>query len=159
MKAGTMEGLIGANANMKMANVPMRVYREAERKGDTGAMERAMGYVGEFTQKAHEYKDIAEEELLKEMKEKREEQNIKQEEVIAISREEAKELQEDMTEKVTSQHMDTVTISEDGKKILIENDTVGDVAPKLELTDTKLYSSAGKTIETNTPDVKISVSV
>lgn len=29
MKAGTMEGLIGAGINMKLMDTPMRVYKEA----------------------------------------------------------------------------------------------------------------------------------
>lgn len=34
--------------NMKLLNTPFRVYKDAERRGDTAVMERAMGYVGEF---------------------------------------------------------------------------------------------------------------
>ena len=45
MKAGSMEGLIGASLNMKLSRTPMRVYKEAELKGDTEAMERAMGHM------------------------------------------------------------------------------------------------------------------
>ena len=44
MHAKTMEGLAGASMNMKMMNTPFRVYQEAERRGDTSVMERAMGY-------------------------------------------------------------------------------------------------------------------
>lgn len=33
MHTKTMEGLIGARANMDMANVPMKVYKEARRRG------------------------------------------------------------------------------------------------------------------------------
>ena len=29
MKAGSMEGLIGANVNIRLSNTPMRVYRDA----------------------------------------------------------------------------------------------------------------------------------
>ena len=54
MKAGSMEGLIGASANLKLTSTPMRVYKEAERRGDTDTMERAMGYVTHFQEKAHE---------------------------------------------------------------------------------------------------------
>jgi hypothetical protein len=52
MSTKTMEGLIGANNNMHLANTPMKVYKEAKNRKDNAKMERAMGYVGEFTQKA-----------------------------------------------------------------------------------------------------------
>ena len=48
----TMEGLAGASTNMKLLNTPFRVYKDAERRGDTAVMERAMGYVGDFAEKA-----------------------------------------------------------------------------------------------------------
>lgn len=41
----------------------MRVYKEAELKGDTEVMERAMGYVAEYREKAHECSDKVQEEL------------------------------------------------------------------------------------------------
>ena len=59
MNTKTMEGLSGASANMKLVNTPMRVFREAKRRGDTATMERAMGYAGQFFNKAEEYKNKA----------------------------------------------------------------------------------------------------
>ena len=56
MHTKTMEGLVGARTNMNLMNTPMRVFKEARRKGDTETMERAMGYVGDFSDKAEEYK-------------------------------------------------------------------------------------------------------
>ena len=41
---------------MKLMNTPMRVYKEAERRGDTAVMERAMGYAGDFADKAEDYR-------------------------------------------------------------------------------------------------------
>ena len=41
MNAKTMEGLAGAGTNMNLLNTPMRVYKEAERRGDLSMMERA----------------------------------------------------------------------------------------------------------------------
>ena len=69
-----MKGLIGANMNVKLAETPMRVYSEAEAKGDTGAMERAMGYAEEFSQKAKECSDEAKEAMKSEVKEEKKEQ-------------------------------------------------------------------------------------
>ena len=54
MHTKTMEGLAGASMNMKLLNTPFRVYKDAERRGDTAVMEREMGYVGEFADKAED---------------------------------------------------------------------------------------------------------
>lgn len=82
MKSGSMEGLIGANANVNIAKVPLRVYKEAERKGDTATMERSMGYFTEFSQKAVQYKERAAEETLKEQREERAEREREAEEAL-----------------------------------------------------------------------------
>lgn len=54
MHTKTMEGLVGARTNMNQLNTPMRVYKEARRKGDTATMERAMGFVNDFSDKEQE---------------------------------------------------------------------------------------------------------
>ena len=77
MKAGSMEGLIGASLNMKLTRTPMRVFKAAELKGDTETMKRAMGYVTEFREKAHECSDRAQEQLGKELEEERKEQEAR----------------------------------------------------------------------------------
>ena len=43
MNAKTMEGLAGASASMSLISTPMNVAKEAERKGDTDKMQRALG--------------------------------------------------------------------------------------------------------------------
>ncbi|MCM1499794.1 MAG: hypothetical protein NC124_15130 [Clostridium sp.] len=55
MNVKVMEGLVGARTNMNLLDTPMRIYKEARQKDDTAAMERAMGYAGEFADKAQEY--------------------------------------------------------------------------------------------------------
>ena len=62
MHTKTMEGLAGASTNMKLLNTPFRVYKDAERRGDTAVMEQAMGYVGDFAEKAEDYQKKAEKE-------------------------------------------------------------------------------------------------
>ena len=59
MHVKTMEGLIGARVNMNLTREPMRVFREASRKDDFATMERAMGYVNEYEDRAFEYKKTA----------------------------------------------------------------------------------------------------
>ncbi|MBD5490064.1 MAG: DUF1682 domain-containing protein [Lachnospiraceae bacterium] len=93
MHTKTMEGLIGARTNMNMTNVPMRVFKEARRRGDTGTMERAMGYVNDFETRAYQYKDTAEDGMKEEAKEAREKKKQELEERIEKSREERKELE------------------------------------------------------------------
>lgn len=60
MHTKTMAGLAGVSTNMKLLNTPFRVYKDAERRGDTAVMERAMGYVGDFAEKAEDYQKKAE---------------------------------------------------------------------------------------------------
>lgn len=94
MHTKTMEGLIGARANIDMTNVPMRVYKEARRKGDTAAMKRAMGYVNEFEDKAEEYKKKADEGMKKDAQEAAEKEKAQREEMIEKRREERRRIEE-----------------------------------------------------------------
>lgn len=116
MKAGSMEGLIGASLNMEITNVPMKVYREAERKGDLDTMERAMGYVGDFSQKAKECSEKAQTEIVKELKEEKEEI-----EKVTKERLEDQKEKEKSQEKVENSTGVKVEISEEGKALANEN--------------------------------------
>lgn len=148
MKAGSMEGLIGASVNIKLTSTPMRVYKEAERRGDTETMERAMGYVTDFQEKAHEYSDKAQEELAKELKEERKEQEIKREQAIEKRKEETKEYMEKVQEgnKSDIQGTDSAEISEEGKEMLKNNAQTDGASRMVENTDAKMYTSEGKPI-------------
>lgn len=124
MNTKTMKGLIGAGANMKLVDTPMRVYKEARRKGDTATMERAMGYVNEFEDKADEYRVQAEKGTLEEAKEAREKAKLEREEAIEKRREERKVLEEQSENKPKESTnpadniVDTVEISETGRALL-----------------------------------------
>ena len=162
MKAGSMQGLIGANVNMKLTRTPMRVFKEAELKGDTETMKRAMGYVEDFQEKAHECSDKAQNEIGKELKEERREQDIRREQAI-----ERKEDAEEYTEKIRKNNKldqtDSVEISEEGKIVLKNNLQTEETTPIVESTDVKLYTSEGKqkTIEpeAESVDKKMDVTV
>ena len=39
MHTKTMEGLVGARTNMNLLNTPMRVFKDARRRGDTATMD------------------------------------------------------------------------------------------------------------------------
>lgn len=101
MNTKTMEGLIGAGTNIDLVNTPMRVFKEARRKGDTATMERAMGYASEFAGKAEEYRVQADEGTREEAKKAREEAEQKRVEVLEKRREERRELEEKLAAKET----------------------------------------------------------
>lgn len=147
MKAGSMEGLIGASVNMKLSQTPMRVFKEAERRGNTEVMKRAMGYVTDFQEKAHECSDRAQEELAKELKEERKEQEIKRQQALE-RKEETKEYVEKIQENNKSDipATDRVEISEEGKVVLKNNSQTEETTPIVETTDVKMYTSEGKAI-------------
>lgn len=117
MHTKTMEGLAGASMNMKLLNTPFRVYKDAERRGDTAVMERAMGYVGEYADKAEDYQKKAEKGMEEDAKEAREKAKTEQENVIRKRREEREELEKRIAES-RKEDTDTVSISENGKAAL-----------------------------------------
>lgn len=94
MHTQTMEGLIGARTNMNLMNVPMRVYKEARQKGNTAVMERAMGYVMDFSERAQEYQKKADEGMEKEAKEARQKEKKASENMVEERRKERDELRE-----------------------------------------------------------------
>lgn len=141
MQAKTMEGLIGAGMNMKMVDVPMRVYKEARRKDDFATMERAMGYVGDFVKKAGDYQTLADEGMKEEAKEEREKLEEERLEAAQKRREEYEKTQERIEAGKETENesgiegnqeisasaganslvrIDTVEVSEEGRKLLEE---------------------------------------
>ena len=117
MHTKTMEGLAGASMNMKLLNTPFRIYKDAERRGDTAVMERAMGYVGDFADKAEDYQKVAEKGMKEEAKEAREKARTEQENAIRKRKEEREELEKRMAESRNGD-TDTVSLSESGKAAL-----------------------------------------
>ena len=116
MHTKTMEGLVGARTNMNLMNTPMRVFKEARRKGDTETMERAMGYVGDFSDKAEEYKAEADKGMEEDAKEAREKAELQREEVVQKRREEREKLETKIEEnRNADSNTDIVEISEEGK--------------------------------------------
>lgn len=98
MHIKTMEGLIGARINMNLMNTPMRVYKEARRKGDSETMERAMGYVGECSDRAEEYKAEADEGMKKDAEETRKIAKEQRKEAIQKRRDEREKLEKKIEE-------------------------------------------------------------
>ena len=128
MNTKTMESLVGARTNMNLMNTPMRVFKEARRKGDTETMERAMGYVGDFSDKAEEYKAEADKGMEEDAREAREKAKLQREEAIQKRREEREKL-EDRIEGNRNADTNTniVEISEEGKVLLKDNVDSGSI--------------------------------
>lgn len=121
MNTKIMEGLAGAGKNMELINTPMRVYKEARRKGDTAAMERAMGYACDFADKAEEYRSKADEGVKEDAKAAREKAELEAEEAVRKRKEEREKEQEKLEKELEERRnrkSDIVEISEDGKALL-----------------------------------------
>ena len=165
MHTKTMEGLIGARTNMNLMNTPMRVFKEARRKGDTETMERAMGYVGDFSDKAEEYKAEADKGMEEDAKEAREKAELQREEAVQKRREEREKLEAKIEENRNADtNADTVEISEEGKVLSKDNldtDAVGvetDVVKSDAVKEPVTYTKAGNAVPME-QETSISVSV
>lgn len=165
MHTKTMEGLIGARTNMNLMNTPMRVFKEARRKGDTETMERAMGYVGDFSDKAEEYKAEADKGMEEDAKEARKKAELQREEAVQKRREEREKLEAKIEENRNADtNADTVEISEEGKVLLKDNldtDAVGvetDVVKNDAVKEPVTYTKAGDAVPME-QETSISVSV
>ena len=157
MNTKTMEGIVGARTNMNLVNAPMRVYKEARRRGDTAVMERAMGYAGEFADKAEDYKAEADKGMEEDAKEARERTKAECEKAIRKRREEREKLEEQINE---SRKEDTLEVSQEGKVLLKgsadpeDSDTAKRDAAKEPVT----YTKTGEVSHTE-QSVNISISV
>ncbi|MBD5455080.1 MAG: hypothetical protein HDR23_01135 [Lachnospiraceae bacterium] len=126
MHTKTMEGLIGARTNMNLMNTPMRVYKEARRKGDSKTMERAMGYANECSDRAEEYKAEADEGMKKDAQEMRRIAREQRKEAIQKRRAERekleKKIEENRNDDANTDTKETsaclLEISEEGKALL-----------------------------------------
>ena len=150
---------------MNLMNTPMRVFKEARRKGDTETMERAMGYVGDFSDKAEEYKAEADKGMEEDAKEARKKAELQREEAVRKRREEREKLEAKIEENRNADtNADTVEISEEGKVLLKDNldtDAVGvetDVVKSDAVKEPVTYTKAGDAVPME-QETSISVSV
>ncbi len=174
MHVKTMEGLVGARTNMKLMDTPMRVYKEARRKGDLETMERAMGYANECSGRAEEYKAEADEGMKKDAEETRKIAEEQREEAIQKRREEREKLEDRIEENRnadtnTDTNTDTketkaclVEISEEGKVLLKDStdsdSTVSDETKTDAVKEPVTYTKTGETVPAE-QGASISVSV
>lgn len=165
MHTKTMEGLIGARTNMNLMNTPMCVYKEARRKGDSETMERAMGYVGECSDRAEEYKAEADEGMKKDAEEARKIAKEQREEAIQKRRDEREKLEKKIEENRNGDaNTEAVEISEEGKVLLKDSTGLDDTVSAETKTDTVsepvTYTKTGETVSAEQSiSTSISVSV
>lgn len=163
MNTKTMEGLVGARTNMNLLNTPMRVFKEARRKGDTATMERAMGYVDEFSSKAEDYKAEADKGMEEDAREAREKAKLQREEAVQKRREEREKLEERIEgNRNADTNTDIVEISEEGKVLLKDNVDSGSIgSDEIKMDAVKgpvTYTKTGETLSAE-QEASISVSV
>ena len=108
MNVKTLEGLAGAGQNMKIMQTPLRIYKDAFRRGDIGKMEQAGGYVCEFADRTEKYKTLTDEGM----------------------KEEAEQEVSEQGKKAESAAYD-VTISEEGKALL-EREVTGNESERIQ---------------------------
>lgn len=172
MHTKTMEGLVGARTNMNLMNTPMRVYKEARRKGDSETMERAMGYVGECSDRAEEYKSEADEGMKKDAEEARRISKEQRDEAIQKRKDEREKLEKKIEEnrngdagintKETKACL--LEISEEGKVLLKDSTGLDDTVSTETKTDAVrepvTYTKTGETVPAEqSTNTSISVSV
>ena len=90
MNAKTMEGLAGASTSISMISTPMNIAKEAERKGDTEKMKRAMSYGAEMAGQAEAYSEKTSQGMKLEAEEAKKQEKQQQEDLIRARREERK---------------------------------------------------------------------
>ena len=150
MNTKTMEGLIGAGANIDLVNTPMRVYKEARRKGDLGTMERAMGYAGEFAVKADEYRAQADEGTQEEARENREKMEREREEAIRKRREERERLEEEIAAHRGERKESTEGIDDASADLKSSAETAGESRNAIDdIVDTVEISETGRILSEN----------
>lgn len=133
MNSKTMEGLVGARTNMNLMDTPMRVFKEARRKGDTETMERAMGYAQDFSDKAEEYKTKADKGMEEDAKAAREKAKAQREEAVQKRREEREKLEGKIEE---SRDADTDTKEAGAVKEPVTYTKTGETVPAEQSTST-----------------------
>lgn len=155
MNTKTMEGLVGARTNMNLLNTPMRVYKEARRKGDTATMERAMGYACECSERAEEYKAKADKGMGEDARDVREKAKLQREEAIRKCKEEREKREESIEENIEeSRNADVKETSPTSQEIREE----GKALPKETAQESVSYTKTGEAIKA-APGASISVSV
>lgn len=160
MNIKTMEGLAGAGASINLISTPMSVAKEAERKGDTDKMQRALGYAAGMKEQADRYGEKAEEGMKADAEEAKEQEKMLREELTEARRRERKELEKRLKEEASGSEaevsegsdLDDLQISPEGKS---QAETAGegpdggagDTAAAKAGTEDKTYDGSGTSLQ------------
>lgn len=162
MNMKTIEGLVGARANIDLSDTAMGVYQQARQKGDTATAERALGYAGDMVNQAEAYEAKADEGMKADAKELEEKAKADQEKIIEKRKEDRKEL-EARIEQSRTPDSDTVEISGEGKAVSTETqapestEAAGTAVDPAELPPV-VYTSAGEVLSQEvTAEAELSV--
>ena len=148
MNVKTMEGLAGAGTSISMISTPMSVAKEAERKGETDKMVRALGYAAGLKEQAEQYGEKASQGMKLDAKEAREQENLRQEQLIQARKEEREEQEKQIAARsdgTKESESDSAEISEEGKLLA---ETAGQVpAGSVEGRQDVTYGRSGEMAE------------
>ncbi len=148
MNIKTMEGLAGANTSIQLISTPMSVAKEAERKGDTEKLKRALSYASEMADQAEQYSEKTDEGMKLEAKEAKKQEELRQEELIKARKAEREEQENRIKEgegKQKEASFDVAEISEEGKHQVEMADTSSSVPA--ELSQNVTYDKSGEAVE------------
>ena len=145
MNVKTMEGLAGASASIRMISTPMSVADEAERKGDTDKMQRALGYAAGLREQAEEYGEKASQGMKADAQEAKEKEKLQQEELIQARKEERAE-QEKRIEAGGKQEAsyDSAEFSEEGK---FQAEMAAAASGSVDSMENMVYDKTGEAVE------------
>ena len=140
MNVKTMEGLTGASASMSMISIPIGVAKEAEHKGDTEKVKRALGYAAEVKEQAEGYSEKTSDGMKLDAREAKKEEKLRQEELI-----EARKAEREEQKKREESGFDSVKISEEGKS---QAEMAGSSAPEaIDSSKSAAYDKSGVSVE------------
>lgn len=158
MNVKTMEGLTGAGASISLLSTPMNVAKEAESKGDTDKMQRAMGYAAGLKEQAEDYGEKASQGMKLEAKEWKEQEKLQREKLIEARKEEQKTLEKQNQKnaaKTEESDFDSAKISsQEGKDLAqmagqtpaVSMESIGDVTYGKSGTAAEAVQEAGENV-------------
>ena len=160
MNAKTMEGLAGASTSIRMVSTPMNVAKEAERKGDTDKMQRALGYAAQLTNQAEEYSEKTSQGMKLEAEESKEQEKLRQENLDKARKEKRAEQEKQVKESIAKQEgipSDSVEISEEGKHIA---NIEGEISSNpIDNTQDVTYSKSGEAVDVVQTGEAVNISI
>ncbi len=170
MNTKTMEGLAGARTNVNLMDTPVQIFKDARRRGDTAAMERAMGYAGEFADRTEEYQLKADRGMEEDAEEAKEKLEAERGKMIERRKEKHEETQARIDESKSTDagkdmveiDADTVEISNGGNVSAKDNKDTVRMGPDEAGTDHAekpvIYTKTGEVLQTE-PPAGISITV